>query len=541
MCIPNSKSENMTGGGIEAEVITTALFANRYQKSEAKRNRQISCFFPAQPGLSDQRMNIFRCSPDIAQRPFYRSQKAHLLINERLRKARKERRWTIEEACARIGVSRTTYIRWEQGTQKPQDLLLTWACKAFNMTTEQLGFAEWSSQTGKAESQGTVPAFLSDQDLQPEKSSTFIRLTREQAECIANLLGLGNNTMTPSTLSRRAALIEILKKAGIAVAASYLLEAEPWERLERVLRKPSGIDSTTLEHLASLAEQSWQFIPEVASVVSHNTLNYVLEHLKEVTGLLEVSHPMSVYRQLCFIAAELALVAGVILAAMKNYHSARHYYDVSIHAAREASIPALEAIGLARKSFTFTFSDRGDQSLPLVQEAFRLSTPDSTEHYWIAAILAEVHANIGQSVASFRALEQAKPITNHTRPEDPFRTAFNKFLLAGYESVCFIKLNRPEDAQAILRETLEYPTLPSIYIKSNMLTDLASIHLQQRDIAGSFKYATEALYITAQTKSPSMLQYLVDFRRQLKSGQSTVAVRHFDEQIHIVSQMMRVN
>src|SRR5579864_2974445 len=103
------------------------------------------------------------------------------MINERLRKARKERRWTIEEACARIGVSRTTYIRWEQGTQRPQDLLLTWACKAFNMTAEQLGFAEWPGQAGKTESQGTTAAFPSDLHMQPEKSSPFIRLTREQA------------------------------------------------------------------------------------------------------------------------------------------------------------------------------------------------------------------------------------------------------------------------------------------------------------------------------------------------------------------------
>lgn len=71
-----------------------------------------------------------------------------------------------------------------------------------------------------------------------------------------------------------------------------------------------------------------------------------------------------------------------------------------------------------------------------------------------------------------------------------------------------------------------------------MLTDLASIHLQQEDIAGSFTYATEALQITALTKSPSMFQYLVDFRRQLKSGQEAVEVRQFDEQIRFVSPMI---
>src|SRR5579884_4164509 len=189
------------------------------------------------------------------------------------------------------------------GKHENQDLPLTWACKAFSMTAEQLGFTEWPDQTEKAESQETNAVFLSDQDMQSEKSSTVIRLTREQAEWIADLLGLGNNAMTPFHLSRRAALITILKQAGIAVATTQLLEAELWERLE------------------TLAEQGWQFIPEIAGVVSRNTLNYVLEHLKTVTELLEVPHPMPVYRQLCDTAAQLALISGVILAAMKKYSS----------------------------------------------------------------------------------------------------------------------------------------------------------------------------------------------------------------------------
>jgi len=50
--------------------------------------------------------------------------------------------------------------------------------------------------------------------------------------------------------------------------------------------------------------------------------------------------------------------------------------------------------------------------------------------------------------------------------------------------------------------------------------------------------ATEALQITALTKSPSMFQYLLDFRRQLKSGQEAVEVKHFDEQIRLVSHLI---
>jgi transcriptional regulator with XRE-family HTH domain len=45
-------------------------------------------------------------------------------MNEKLRNARNDRRWTVSQAAERVGISRTTYIRWEQGTQIPHDSTL---------------------------------------------------------------------------------------------------------------------------------------------------------------------------------------------------------------------------------------------------------------------------------------------------------------------------------------------------------------------------------------------------------------------------------
>lgn len=63
-------------------------------------------------------------------------------MNKKLRQARNRRHWSIEEAAARIGVSRQTLIRWEQGTQIPHGSSLRMTCEAFGLSATQLGFGE---------------------------------------------------------------------------------------------------------------------------------------------------------------------------------------------------------------------------------------------------------------------------------------------------------------------------------------------------------------------------------------------------------------
>lgn len=68
-------------------------------------------------------------------------------MNEKLRKARKDRYWSIEVAAEKIGISRTTYLRWEHGEQIPHASTLLLACEAFNMSAAQLGFETFAYET----------------------------------------------------------------------------------------------------------------------------------------------------------------------------------------------------------------------------------------------------------------------------------------------------------------------------------------------------------------------------------------------------------
>jgi transcriptional regulator with XRE-family HTH domain len=62
--------------------------------------------------------------------------------NTLLRSARLKKSWTPEFVSGKVGVSRYTYIRWEEGLQAPRLTSLQALCSIFEMSPTELGFAE---------------------------------------------------------------------------------------------------------------------------------------------------------------------------------------------------------------------------------------------------------------------------------------------------------------------------------------------------------------------------------------------------------------
>src|SRR5262249_55868135 len=60
--------------------------------------------------------------------------------NSLLRSARIDRQWTADFVSEQVGVTRSTYIRWETGLQLPRHTSLKALCKIFSLSPEQLGF-----------------------------------------------------------------------------------------------------------------------------------------------------------------------------------------------------------------------------------------------------------------------------------------------------------------------------------------------------------------------------------------------------------------
>lgn len=71
--------------------------------------------------------------------------------NEKLQRARLEKRWSVASASRRVGVSPNTFNRWERGLQIPQLATLDQLIETFDMSAEELGFGFVLSPTSRME------------------------------------------------------------------------------------------------------------------------------------------------------------------------------------------------------------------------------------------------------------------------------------------------------------------------------------------------------------------------------------------------------
>ena len=407
-------------------------------------------------------------------------------MNQQLLTARKEKGWSIEVASARVGVSRVTYSRWENGHQEPQPTVLKMLCEAFNTSAEDLGYSHLSKEPLRAESEDDV--------------------------------------------NRR----EAIKRIGTTVGTTLLLvqhdlfHSDVLDRLQWVLDKPSSLDMVALSSLETLTEQNWKLL--YSGLPWPTLLGGVLGHIQNIAYLLRDSQPTSVEQHLYTLLSQEAQMAGEIYFDMNDHEQARVYYQAAIRAAQRANNDPLTAVALARVNVVPTDYDQLKEMLSQLEAAHRLTKQSATvtTRSWIAAREAEVQANLGVSDACLRALEHAETVSGQYHSEDdPYRTQFGLPSLLGYKGVCFVRLRHPEKAQPVLLEALD--SLPSR--RATTLVDLAHSYAQQGEIDEACRRASQALMLIEQRKTIKVLQRIYNFRSELKPWASTSYVANLDRQI----------
>ncbi|SRR6266487_918283 len=325
--------------------------------------------------------------------------------------------------------------------------------------------------------------------------------------------------------------------ATLLIPAQTALNLEPWERFSKALKRPSSMDQTTLDHLETLAKNSWQLIPDVTGVVSSELRDYTVTHLLNVTELLDGSLTDNTRKRLTSIGGEFSMIAASMSANLRDFDKAQSYYRASIEAARESGNRPLEAVGLASLAIRLTHLDQADKALPLVQEARHLTTQSGTmtTRTWLAAVEAEVQATLRDYKACFRALSDAEQVPQqYVSSEDPYLTTFSPSLFAGYQGVCHMRFGEPEAAYRVLHEALIQLNTPSISRRCYILTDLVSACIERRDIVEACSYARQALALTTQAKSPALWQRINDIYKQLEPWKDVQSVKEFNEQLRAV-------
>lgn len=378
----------------------------------------------------------------------------------------------------------------------------------------------------------------------PEKSLDLLQCTE----------GLATDWMHRGVLStldilRRDLLIQMGKLAAtsslsLAGPFEHILHPDAWERLLATLDRSARTDEATLLHLETLTDAYWSLYR--TAIAKSDLVSSVSGHLMTVTRLLKTTQPVAVQYRLCSVVSNTAQILGEIYYDMDQLDHAQGYYTLAARAAQEVDNHVLQATALGREAFLPVTQGQPERALPLLREALTLAEGKITGHTraWMTMMEAEALARMeGQKDACLSTLrkvddlfyEQAPELEEAPNRDDRKWTGFSQPTLVGYKGTCYLYLHQPEEARSMLLITLE--TLPPgpTRRRSLLLSDLAISYIQSREIEEACSVATQALILTAQSKSPGSLQRLKNVRQSLAPWRNLACVRRFLNAMNMVN------
>jgi hypothetical protein len=270
-----------------------------------------------------------------------------------------------------------------------------------------------------------------------------------------------------------------------------------------------------------------------ANTSSSDLLNGVLGHFQTTIQMLRTVPATPAHDRLCSLAGEIAQMIGQMLFDTQDYATAWTYYTFSLNAAQEASNEDLRAVGLGRQSLLLAASGQFPQSLWLLQKAQQnIPIHQAMIRSWLAVVEAEVQEQLQQTDACLTALDRAQKITAHASlEEDRYATGLNLSRMASYQGACYVHLHWPNEALAALDEAEALLDPLAIRRQSRLLTERATAYVQLQEIEEACRVAHQALSMTTQTRSMSVLQRLQRWRKHLNPWETLPIVKDVDEHI----------
>ena len=447
----------------------------------------------------------------------------------KLATARYEKGWSQEEVAERVGVTRNTFSKWERGVVTPYPFHIHRLCKLFVKTTEELGLLprvgtrhdmqqvemEPMSQTSLLPQNG----LLHNVEIEAFTSSLFLLTSIDASpEKLMEVM---------SYPTRRQILHNLLMIGSTALVLSPYALLHPGNSEQ--------LNLSVLEELESITASYWR----LCANTSLDLLGNVSEHFRIVVNLLRQILPHRTTQRLCSLAGEIAQILGKTLFDLQEYTLAWSYYMFSLKASQAASNHDLWAVGNGRMILLLIYSKNLQNALPLLQEIHQLTIQNKRITCWLAAVEAEVHAHLGDAEACDTALKAAKNIVqNEPLGEDCYATGFNASRLAGYEGACFVRLHQPDRALPALQQALALLDPQAIRRKSTLLTDIGIAYAQQGNVLQACQLARQALSITKQTRSRSVLERVRMIRSELDDWKQTNEVQDLEKQLHMTSKFI---
>jgi transcriptional regulator with XRE-family HTH domain len=330
---------------------------------------------------------------------------------------------------------------------------------------------------------------------------------------------------------KRREVLRLMSMTGSLLAVAPMDGQFDWQGLDYAAEHPGRLDSATLDGYDQLNAHLWRAFS--SSKAKSHVFPMVRQQLQVLNNALEETHGPATRQRLCALAGDLFQLAGEVFFDGDHYVEAAHCYTLAATASKEAEAFDLWACALTRHAFIGVYERQFAAASPLLDLASRLARRGdralSTRH-WVAAVRAQTLAGLGELDACQRSLDaaqQVEQLSGQVHTSGWLR--FDSSRLPEERGACYVELRRPELAEPALTEAMRIDI--SMRRRGSVLTDIALVGAQRRDLDHLVSYASAALDAARQTGSAVVVRKLKTLQGELAAFRDDSHVRHLDEQI----------
>ena len=358
--------------------------------------------------------------------------------NEKLQRARLEKRWSVTAASRQVGVSTNTFSRWEQGLQIPQLATLTQLMEAFGMSAEELGFGFVISPQTRAR-RASEPTNGADT---PAASVAMPEVDEEQyAASMSYSMRLPKPPHVQPASAAQAEEEQLSRRRVIAAligtpAAVFCARQGDTLSLLRV--------EEILTLCASHIPLCWQLYFEGGQAEVERVLP---DYITQLSTLAR--HPSSYQQRAASLLSQAYQLSSLLATQRQDYGAASLSARQALFYGELAGDPNLQLASYIRQALVCFYMKRPRPRLQAYQSALQLapqSSPLLQGRTYLG--LAEVSSKLGDEHESWRFLDLAQRVFPEHPEDDPHfaYTHFSLTSLATLEGMMHLNLEQPERA-----------------------------------------------------------------------------------------------
>jgi transcriptional regulator with XRE-family HTH domain/tetratricopeptide (TPR) repeat protein len=363
--------------------------------------------------------------------------------NHKLEAARLKRRWSVEVASKKIGVSVNTFNRWERGLQLPQLETLDQLCRAFDMPPEELGFEHIIEAKRRARKSGSTHDIpdthfsLEQPAIEMQKSVgsvqpgiqefTIRQVKRSYDESLPDVQSPGQG----GTTRRQAMTLLVNTPAAVFDIAQGAA-------------RPSLYPDEILLLSAVNIPLCWQLYYEGG----FGELRRILpRYILQLTALARQSSRYQ--KRAAYLASQAHQLSYLLALQNQDFGTSLNHTQEALHYGQVAEDINLQIASLARRAYIYFCLQRNGQRRQVYEEALHLcQTCSPLLRGYIYAGLAETYASYQDEDRAHEFLHLAhKHYPDHPE-EDPIYT-YTHFRWPTFYNLAgqvYLHLKQPEEA-----------------------------------------------------------------------------------------------